>query len=252
MKATGSWCASVKAGGGDSREAIVLAGGRGTRLATVLPNRQKVAAEVRGEAFALRLARWLGAADVDRVVFAAGHRAADIETLVASYTAASPKLIVSVEPEPLGTGGAVALAARRTAADTVLVLNGDSFAEVNLQALYDFHDATGAAATLALARVDDVGRYGAVEARETGEIISFREKLGAAGGAGLINAGVYLFDRKVLNLLPTDRAVSLEQEVFPSLIGAGLYGMAFEGRFIDIGTPESLAAAEAFFESSAA
>lgn len=239
--------------GGRGREAIVLAGGRGTRLAAVLPSRQKVTAEVRGEPFALRLARWLAAAGVERIVFAAGHRSEDVQAIVAAHRAERPQLAVSVEDAPLGTGGAVRLAAEQTSAEPVLVLNGDSFAEVDIDAFYAFHAAKGAAASLALARVEDTARYGAVDCAPDGAVRSFREKLAAgADGAGVINAGVYLFSRAALETIPLGQSASLETDVFPKLVGKGLYGMGFEGRFIDIGTPESLAAAETFFQSSAA
>ncbi len=229
------------------REAIILAGGRGSRLASVLPSRQKVTAEVDGEPFALRLVRWLGAFGVERIVFAAGHRSEDVAAIVAGWSETKPQLAISIEDQPLGTGGAVRLAFEATAADPVLVLNGDSFADVDVDALYAFHAARGARATLALARVDDTSRYGAVEQDGDGVITSFREKA-SGGGPGVVNAGVYLFSRAVLARAPASQAFGLEHDFFPDLIGDGLFGLAFAGRFIDIGTPESFDAAQSFFE----
>jgi len=238
------------AGGSEGqREAIVLAGGRGTRLAAVLPDRQKVTANVGGTPFALRLAQWLGEAGVNRVVFAAGHRAKDVEALTAD-SGQRPELVVCVEPRPLGTGGAARFAASRTRANPVLVLNGDSIAEIDLRALYGFHRERHAAVTLALAPVPDTGRYGLVHTEADGRVASFHEKVSGVQAPGWINAGVYLFERDALLSIPSNREVSLEREIFPALIGKGLYAMRFDARFIDIGTPESLGAAGAFFGTS--
>jgi NDP-sugar pyrophosphorylase family protein len=228
-------------------DAIVLAGGRGTRLAAVLPDRQKVAADVGGMPFLLRLVRWLGQAGVTRVVLAAGHRAADIQALAADRGEEGPELVVTVEPEPLGTGGALRFAAQHTSSDPVLALNGDSFAGIDLATLVSFHRERGARVSLALVPVPAAGRYGVVETDARGAVSAFAEKPDAGPAGGWINAGVYVFQRSAFDLIPPDRPSSLEREVFPSLVGRGLFAKRFEARFIDIGTPDSLAAAAEFF-----
>jgi D-glycero-alpha-D-manno-heptose 1-phosphate guanylyltransferase len=227
-------------------DVIVLAGGLGSRLRGVLPNLQKVTAPVAGKPFLSKLIEWLIKADVGRIVLAAGHRAEDVESVAASYTGRKPPVLVSVEPHPLGTGGAARLALGMTESDPVLVLNGDSFANIDLAALRRFHAARHARISLALVAAPSASRYGLVETDSAGAVRSFSEKPAASSG-GAINAGIYLFERAALSALPEQIPISLEREVFPGLINHGLYAMLFDAAFIDIGTPESLQAAAGFF-----
>jgi D-glycero-alpha-D-manno-heptose 1-phosphate guanylyltransferase len=232
------------------QEAIVLAGGRGTRLASVLPDRQKVTAEVSGAPFILRVIDWLEQAGIERIVLAAGHRAEDLQQALRLREPKFPRIVISTEAQPLGTAGAVRLAADLATGNPVLVVNGDSFAEIDISALADFHRARAATVSLALVPNSDAGRYGLVETSDDDEVLSFAEKT-ASAGAGWINAGVYVFDRAAFDLIPADRPASLERELFPRLVGRGLYAARFDARFIDIGTPESLVAAQTFFAEHA-
>lgn len=228
-------------------DAIVLAGGLGTRLRDALPDRQKVAAPVGGTPFLSRLIGWLGRAGVARVVLAAGYRADDVKAIADAHRNKSPQVIVSVETMPLGTGGAARLAFDLTTSDPILVLNGDSFAEIDIEAFRRFHAARHARVSLAMVASADPSRYGTIETNADGSVRSFREKQDAVAGESAINAGLYLFDRAALGNLPSGRAISLERDVFSELIGKRLYAMQFKARFIDIGTPESLHAAQGFF-----
>jgi D-glycero-alpha-D-manno-heptose 1-phosphate guanylyltransferase len=240
---------NLRAGVGGG-EAIVLAGGRGTRLTPVLPNRQKVTADVAGVPFVLRVVHWLRQAGMARIVLAAGHRAGDVEYALQVQPPSRTKIIISAEPHPLGTAGATRRAASSTTGSPVLVVNGDSFAEIDPAALLDFHQDRRALVSLGLVPVADVARYGTVETGVDDNVLSFTEKSDAPARAGWINAGVYVFDRAAFDLIPADRPASLERELFPILIGKGLFAARFDARFIDIGTPESLAAATAFFAES--
>jgi D-glycero-alpha-D-manno-heptose 1-phosphate guanylyltransferase len=230
-------------------EAIVLAGGRGSRLASVLPCRQKVTADVGGKPFVLRIVEWLRHAGIGRIVLAAGHRAGDLEQVLTSTP--TTEILVSTEPQPLGTAGAARLAVTSITSNPVLVVNGDSFAEIDLTSLLDFHRDRRALVSLGLVPAPSVARYGAVETSLDDRVLSFAEKSEASTQAGWINAGVYLFERPAFDLIPADRPASLERELFPGLIGRGLFAARFDARFIDIGTPESLAAAPAFFAEHA-
>src|SRR5207249_2054974 len=159
---------------------------------------------------------------------------------------AGMKLTYSVEPEPLGTGGALRLALPLFRNEAVLLLNGDSYCDVDLTALAAFHKAHSGIATLTLAEVPDSSRYGRVHLNGDRRVERFEEKSGS-NGPGWINAGVYLFDREALDVMEPGRAVSLERDVLPSWVARGeVFGFP-GGRFIDIGTPESYAEAEAFF-----
>jgi NDP-sugar pyrophosphorylase family protein len=228
-------------------DAIVLAGGLGTRLRSILPNQQKVTAIVGGEPFLSHLIRWLADAGIARVVLAAGHRAQDVEALAATLAGSGAPVVVSAEPAPLGTGGATRLALPQTESNPVLVLNGDSFTAIDLTAFRTFHEARSAEVSLVLVPVPDRSRYGALEIDSRGAVLSFREKADSDAAAGNISAGIYLFNRPAVAAIPANRPVSLERDVFPGLIGKGLYAMVFNAGFIDIGTPESLLEAEHFF-----
>src|SRR5690349_15999407 len=120
-------------------DAIVLAGGLGTRLQTTLPNQQKVTAKIGGEPFLVKLIRRLADAGVRRVVLAVGHRAEDVMALVSAHSDARLQLVTSVETAPLGTGGATRLAFMQTESDPVLVMNGDSYCDIDLDAFRAFH-----------------------------------------------------------------------------------------------------------------
>jgi NDP-sugar pyrophosphorylase family protein len=132
--------------------------------------------------------------------------------------------------------------------ETVLIMNGDSFCETDLKAFWTWHSARGAAATILLTEVADTRRYGRVFVDADGRVLKFEEK-NSDSGPGWINAGVYLCRRGLLETVPPNHEISLEREIFPNWIGAGLYGFPSHGRFLDIGVPEAYARAERFFAS---
>jgi NDP-sugar pyrophosphorylase family protein len=235
-------------------DCVLLAGGLGSRLRPVLEGRQKVLAEVAGRPFLRHLIDFYAAAGAERIVLALGYRAADGEQFMRDFRGEA-ELIASIESEPRGTGGAVRHALPLLRTQTVLVANGDSFAPVDIGALLRLHRERAGAITIALTRADDTGRYGRVMIDDAGAVIQFREKAvpkpGVPGTAGLINAGIYLIERRVIANMPQDRPISLEREVFPQWVGRGLFGLASGIPFIDIGTPDSWAEAEDFFASLA-
>jgi D-glycero-alpha-D-manno-heptose 1-phosphate guanylyltransferase len=151
----------------------------------------------------------------------------------------------SRETRPLGTGGALRLALPHLLSDPVLVMNGDSFCATGLTSFWDWHSARGSQATMLLAEVPNTERYGSVKIDPDGAVTHFVEK--KHSGSGLINAGVYLLSRQIIQSISGDTAVSLEHDVFPALMSHGLYGYQEQGRFLDIGTPEDFAAGEQFF-----
>jgi D-glycero-alpha-D-manno-heptose 1-phosphate guanylyltransferase len=230
----------------DPIDAIVLAGGFGTRLKDVLPDRQKVTAAVGGSPFLSRLIDWLGEAGIARIVLAAGHRADDVKAVAEQHAGGPAQVLVATESNPLGTGGAARLALNLTTSDPLFVLNGDSFARIDIAAFRQFHSQRRAACSIALVTAPDPSRYGTVDVTANGEVRSFREKQ-TGSKAAAINAGVYLFDRATLAHLPEDQPLSLERDVFPGLVGNGLYATHFDAPFIDIGTPASLLEAKSFF-----
>lgn len=225
--------------------AAILAGGLGTRLRSVVADRPKVLAEVGGRPFLAYLLDQLAEAGVRDVVLCTGYLGGQVRAMFGeSYR--SLGLAYSQESSPLGTGGTLRLAFPFFRSDTVLVMNGDSFCEADLRTLWAWHCARGAEATLVLTEMADTRRYGRVHVNADGLVLGFDEK-GDQSVRGWISAGIYLLHHRLLRAIPESGAVSLEREMFPSWVGRGLYGYRSEGRFLDIGTPETYAMAELFF-----
>jgi D-glycero-alpha-D-manno-heptose 1-phosphate guanylyltransferase len=225
--------------------AAVLAGGLGTRLRSALDDRPKVLAPVSGRPFLTYLLDMLRAASVRRVVLLTGYSGEQVESALGEYYQGM-SLIYSAEPSPMGTAGALRTALPHLDSSTILLLNGDSYCGMDLNAFVSFHRRRGADVSIALTRVDDAGRYGRVETTAGGLVTAFAEKQ-AASGPGWINAGVYLLERRVIEEIPAGRPASLERETLPAWIGRKtVYGHRRARPFLDIGTPESYLAAAPF------
>lgn len=217
-------------------QALILAGGAGTRLRPVLADLNKPMAPIRGKPFLEYLLLQLKKHGVDDVTLCVGYKAQLIQSYVGDGERWGLRVSYSYETAFLGTGGALKRAEELILADSFFVMNGDSLFDVDLRALMRYHREMRALATLALARVADTQRYGTVALDESGQVASFVEK-GNGHAEGLINAGVYVFARQTLDVIPSGRAVSLEREVLPNLIERGLYGLPSNGYFVDIGVP---------------
>lgn len=227
-------------------DVIILAGGKGTRLQSVVSEVPKPLAPVAGRPFLDYQFDLLQAApSLGRVVLAIGHLA---ERVIAHYSGDRKPgfdLAFAVETELLGTAGAVRNALPLTSSAQVLVLNGDSIFHWDVEALRARHQKSGAQATISLLEVEDVSRYGAV-AVEDGFVTSFQEKSEIAR-PGTINAGVYLFERVVLEGIAANQVVSMERDILPGLAARrALAALAFKSDFIDIGLPETYKLAETF------
>jgi NDP-sugar pyrophosphorylase family protein len=225
--------------------ALILAGGMGTRLREVVADKPKVLAEVHGRPFISYLLDQLADAGIGKVVLCTGYMAGLVSTTLGSHYRGM-ELQYSEESAPLGTGGAVRLALPLISNSPVLVINGDSFCEVDLTSFVQQHKVAAAKASLVLAQVNDISRYGSVDLAADSTINRFDEK-GGRQGQGLINAGIYLLEQLVIATMPENKAVSLERDLFPSLIGQGLFGFTQSGKFIDIGIPADYHAASSFF-----
>lgn len=235
-------------GGLSGITAVILAGGLGTRLREAVADRPKVLAEVNGRPFLTYLLDRLAAYRISRVVLCTGYMAEQIHAAVGcNYR--TMELVYSREVVPLGTGGAIRLAMPLTGSDPILVMNGDSYCDADFELFAHHHHAKSAQASLVLVNVADVTRYGAVNLEPSGVITGFCEK-GGMQGEGMINAGIYLFNRSVVAAIPEGKQVSLEREVFPALIGHGLYGFSQRACFIDIGIPSDYYAASSILKSA--
>jgi mannose-1-phosphate guanylyltransferase len=224
-------------------QALVLVGGEGTRLRPLTETIPKPALPLAGRPFLAYMIEWLAAHGVDEVVLACGFLPDPLQEALAACESLGeggwPRLVWVVEPEARGTAGAIKFAERHLR-ERFLALNGDVLTDLDLSALVRFHERRGARATLGLYPVSDASAYGLVRRDAGGEVAEFVEKpeAGSGEGEGEINAGVYVLERQVLELVPGDRAVSIEREVFPRLVGDGLFGLRLEGYWMDIGTPD--------------
>jgi NDP-sugar pyrophosphorylase family protein len=226
---------------------FVLCGGAGTRLRPVLWDKPKSMAPVSGRPFLELLLERLARHGVKDVVLGTGYMAEQIEGHFGDGSKFGMRLRYSRENEPLGTGGALKLA-EPFISDPVLVLNGDSYVEWELAPMLQLFTAKNAAAVMVVQEVSDVSRYGRVVLDHAGRVTNFVEK-GASAGHGLINAGVYLIRRQVVQNLPSGINISLEREVFPRLLDCGVYGLPCTGLFIDIGIPDDFRRAQTILAS---
>lgn len=226
--------------------ALILAGGAGTRLRSVVSDVPKPLAPVCGRPFLEYVLFQLRANGVGRAIICSGYRSGAISDHFGDGRRWGIELRYSVEAEeaPLGTAGALARAAPLAEGERLLALNGDSLFDIAIADLVEDHVRNGAALTLALATASAAGRYGSVATDADGWVTAFAEKPDA-GGAPLVNGGVYVVERGVLDAVARDRAVSLERELLPALVGRSLRGRAFEGFFIDIGVPDDYRRAQA-------
>jgi mannose-1-phosphate guanylyltransferase len=225
-------------------QALILAGGEGTRLRPLTHTVPKPVLPLAGRPHIAYVIDWLVRHGVDDVIVSCGHLAEGMRQAIAEL---EPGLEIRLaeEPDARGTAGAIRFAADEgMVGERFLVLNGDVLCDLDLTALISQHERTGARATIALYPVADPSGYGLIHRHDDGEITEFLEKPSPEQiDTDEINAGAYLLDRSVLDRIPPDRAVSIEREVFPELIGDGLYGIRLEGYWIDIGTPERFLAA---------
>ena len=227
--------------------AVVLCGGLGTRLREVLPNKPKVLAEINGVPFIYYLLRKIEKTGCRIVILCTGHLAEQVESLLGNkYRELT--IVYSKESNPMGTGGALLNAEQYITTNYALVMNGDSFVECDFRDYYNWHIKVGAKISMIVKKTSDPSRYGSLSLSVEDRITKFQEKVCNYEREGkFINAGVYLMDHRIFQKIPKKLPVSLEKEVFPNLLSDGVFGYRIDGHFIDIGTPESLVEARAYF-----
>jgi D-glycero-alpha-D-manno-heptose 1-phosphate guanylyltransferase len=226
--------------------AVILAGGRGTRIAELYPETPKPLIPVCGQPFLHWITDWLVGQGITDIVYSIGYRAGQIQAWVERARPVWPaRLRCRSEVAPLGTGGAV-LECLELCGPGLLVVNGDSLTPVRLAPLLDRGARAGVEGVLLGVRMGDAARYGTLSTDAGGRLTAFAEK---RPGAGIVNAGVYLLARRLLEGIARGGPLSMEQELLPGLIARGAHlavEVAEKAPFLDIGTPESLGQAEAF------
>ena len=217
---------------------MILVGGEGTRLRPLTSTIPKPVVPLVDRPFIAYMLEWLARHGVDDVVMSCGFLATAVRNVLGDGTQYGLRLRFMEEPEPRGTAGALKYA-EDFLDERFLMLNGDVLTDIDLTAQIAQHDATGAVGTLALVPVADPTAYGLVRLNDDHSVKEFVEKPSADEiDTKLISAGAYVLERAVLDLIDPDRNVSIEREVWPRLVGEGLFGYAAEAYWLDIGTPE--------------
>jgi mannose-1-phosphate guanylyltransferase len=219
-------------------QALILAGGEGTRLRPLTSTIPKPVVPLVGRPFISYMLEWLRRHGVEDVILGCGFMAAAVRQVLGDGAALGIRLRYLEEPRPLGTGGALKFA-EELLDDRFFMLNGDVLTDMDLTAQLEQHERTGARGTLALYPIADPSAYGLVRCNPDGSVCEFIEKPGVQElDTNLINAGAYILERDVLDgMPPAGTNVSIERDVFPALVDRGLYGYEASGYWMDIGTP---------------
>ena len=222
-------------------QAILLCGGMGTRLRSVVSDRPKPMADICGKPFLQYLLEMLREKGITEVIFALGYMGEMIEEYFQDGSVFGLKIAYSYEVEPLGTGGAIRNALPKILEEEVLVLNADTYFPMDYQGLYRFHQENDGDFSLATRAVPDISRYGAVRRDAAGRILAWNEKLEDGGQplAGEINGGIYVMKKSLIAEIPEGKQ-SLEQDCVPKWLSEGkrIFGLPFDGYFMDIGIPK--------------
>lgn len=229
------------------KEAIILAGGFGTRLKHIISDVPKPMAPVNGKPFLSWLFQKLEKTGIEHVILSTGYLHEKIESYYGNKFE-DMKLTYSQETTPLGTGGAILFGLEKAKTDNVLVLNGDTMFDVGFNVLERFHFDKKSVLSVALREVEDVSRYGSVGINYEDKIVSFTEK-NEVSGKGTINGGIYIVNKKWFKNLNLPKKFSFEKEVLETkYIDNDFYGKAFNSYFIDIGIPEDYGRAQREFK----
>lgn len=231
----------------ENAKAVLLVGGMGTRLRSVVSSTAKPLASVGERPFLELLVQQLHHQGINRLVLCTGYLAGEIETAFGDGCAWDVTIEYSRELSPLGTAGAVKLAESHLLdVPDFIVMNGDSFMEIDFHQLIRFHRESGGLASMAVFRAKNEMRYGTVQVDSNGRVSGFAEKI-CSSPAEFVNAGVYVFNRRIFKHIP-EKPASLERDVFPQILCHGVYALEQHGVFIDIGTPDDYARAQGLCE----
>lgn len=221
-------------------DAVVLVGGKGTRLRPLTLSAPKPMLPTAGLPFLTHLLSRIAAAGIEHVILGTSYKPAVFEAEFGDGSALGLQIEYVTEEHPLGTGGGIANVAGKLRNDTAMVFNGDVLSGADLAQLLDFHRSNRADVTLQLVRVGDPRAFGCVPTNEEDRVVAFLEKT-EDPPTDQINAGCYVFERNVIDRIPQGREVSVEREVFPALLADGdckIYGYVDASYWRDMGTPE--------------
>jgi len=227
-------------------DVFILCGGLGKRLKSVTKNNPKPMIKIGEQPFLDIIIDYVAGFGFRRFILGIGYRAEIFKRYYKNFKSRDLNIEFCEEKTPLGTGGAVKNVKSLIKSNLFLVLNGDSFCKLKLLDFLKFHKNKKAIVSMLLRKVSNGVDYGKVKLDKTSRIIDFNEKDNQAKNC-LINAGIYVFDRTAFDLMPQQKAFSLERDFFPKLIGKNCFGYKKSGFFIDIGTPERYLKANKYF-----
>jgi D-glycero-alpha-D-manno-heptose 1-phosphate guanylyltransferase len=223
-------------------DVVILCGGLGTRLRGVIGESAKVMAKFEDKPFIDILISLIAEQGFQRFILCTGYQSEEVE----QYFQENSKLfevVISKEESPLGTGGAIKNARDYVLTDHFLALNGDCYCELNYEKFVQYHLLKKGISTIVLSPTKEEKDFGSVDISDDGQVSVYQEK-DSSVNAGYVSNGIYCFQKDVFNMMPDQDKFSLEYDVFPKLVGNGLYGYTDEQGFLDIGTPERFAKAQ--------
>jgi D-glycero-alpha-D-manno-heptose 1-phosphate guanylyltransferase len=226
-----------------SIDTLILCGGKGTRLKSVSKDLPKSLVKINNDPFLLILLNYILDFGFNRIILCAGYRAEYIEKFIHNFKNDNINLLFSLEERALGTAGAIKNAENLINTENFLVINGDTLFKLDYNKFVKFFYDKNAVLSIALLKSFITKDFGSVDINGAGKIISYNEKVKASGiNNVLVNSGVYLMNKKLLNFIPVNSTVSLELDTFPLIIGKlndDVYGYISEAKFIDIGTSKN-------------
>lgn len=227
-------------------DALILAGGMGTRLKSIINDRPKPLAPINSRPFIFYLLdQLISCKHISRIIISTGYRSDLIQEAIKAYSSPLP-ILFSKESLPLGTGGAIIEATSLITSPHFLAMNGDSYIDVDITACADEHFSLHSQATILCQEMTNSGRFGSIQFHpKTKKLLSFAEK--EKQTSNYINAGIYFFNKEVFKDFPKKTCLSLEKEIFPNFSPNTVHCISRQAKFIDIGTPSSYTEAQSFF-----
>lgn len=220
-------------------DVVILCGGRGKRLGFLTRTVPKPMIKFGKTPFLDILVSYLVSQGYRRIILVIGYKAHRIKSYFIERRRTGTQLIFSIERKPLGTGGGLKYAKRFINSNPFMVINGDTFSDVPGKQILRFHKNKKALVTMLVTKCPSGKDFGQIVLGKTGRILKFLEKNPRVKHC-LINAGVYVFDRKIFSMMPRQKRFSLEKDFFPRLVQQPFFGYRHRGIFMDIGTPQRL------------
>lgn len=224
----------------DTIDVVILCGGKGERLRPLMSDRPKPLAEIDGRPFLDILIDYVASFGFRRFILCIGYMGDMLRQHYQNYKKGDVSLTIlfSEEKKPMGTAGAIKNAQPFIKSNPLLVMNGDSFCQLNLNEFISFHIKKKALFSIVVSNIHNTRNCGKVVLDKSGRVIGFSEKIKSKSASNFANVGIYLLDKVIFSEIPEDKKCLLEYEIFPKIVNKRFYGFITQEGFIDIGTPE--------------